>query len=657
MFAFLVVTAILVAVVHYLNGGIRIQPMGERVTPNAKAHLSVILALAALVKAADYWLQRYELTFADGTSFDGAGYTAVNARLPAIQLLILISIFAAVLLLFNIWRRGWVLPVVVVALWALVAVVAGSIYPAVIQRFQVSPSELSKEKPFIEKNIEATRAAMNLDDVEQADFDYDPDLTAEKIEAQSDNLTDARVLDPAVMKSTIENLQVKRGYFTFKDVDVDRYKLGEEGAERETPVIISTRELNPADVPDPTWEKLHLVYTHGYAAAMAPANSVDTGGQPDFLVRDIPVETTGIPPITKPEIYIGEDMAEYSVVGTKESEQSAEETEGDSETRYEGQDGVGIGGFFRRAAFALRFSEFNMVISGNLTEESKVIFNRDVEERIREIAPFLILDTDLYPVIIDGRIKYVVDAYTTTSNYPYAEAQDFLGRSANYVRNSVKAVVDAYDGTVTMYLSDTLYGEKQDPIIRAYAKAFPDVFETEIPPELMEHLRYPEALFKAQTQIWGRYHQEDPSRFFTNSDRWDIAQQPPNSSDPAAAARAAAGQSTSQLQRIDPYYQQMQLGPDGESEFVLTRPFVRASSGDTVRNLTSVMIARERPRVLRRAPAVRDGVEEQRRVVRQQHRRRRSAPGEQPDGRPTSRCRNTRRWSAATDRPSSSATC
>ena len=593
-FGFLIVTTILVAVVHYLDGGIRIQPMGERVTPNAKRHLSVLLAMAALVKAADYWLQRYELTFVEGSTFDGAGYTAVKARLPAIQLLLLVSLLAAVLLLINIWRRGWVLPVVVVALWGLTALVVGSIYPAVIQRFQVTPSELAKEKPYIERNIEATRVAMGLNDVEQTDFDYDPSLTVEKVAAQNGNLTDARLLDPSIMKSTIENLQVKRGYFTFKEVDVDRYKLGPAGAERQTPVIIATRELNPADIPDPTWEKEHLVYSHGYAAAMAPANAVDSGGQPDFVVRDIPVQVSGLEPIDKPEIYIGEGMTDYSVVGTKIAEQSEEATDAEAGgTKYSGKDGVSVGGFFRRAAFALRFGETNMLISSYLSDDSKVIFRRDIRERVQELAPFLTLDTDPYPVILDGRIKYVIDGYTSTSVYPYSEHVDFRGSSANYIRNSVKAVVDAYDGTVTMYLTDTLIGGKQDPIIRAYAKAFPDLFQSKIPENLVAHFRYPETLFETQASVWGRYHQSDPATFFTNSDRWNIAQQPPDSTSRETAA--AAVQPTAQLDRIQPYYQQMTLSPGGESEFVLTIPFVRESSTDSVRNLTSVMIARNDP--------------------------------------------------------------
>ena len=597
VFGFLLVTTVVVAVVHYLNGAIRLQPMGERVTPNAKAHLSVLLACAALVKAGDYWLQRYELTFAPGRSFDGAGYTAVNARLPAIQLLILISLFAAVLLLVNIWRRGWVLPVIVVSLWALVAVVVGSGYPAFVQRFQVGPAELAKEKPFIQRNITATRDALGLDDVAKTDFNYQKQITREKIDAQRPNLDNARLLDPSVMRPTIQDLEFGREYYTFRDVDVDRYLVEGGTAPTREPVVISSRELNDSGISNPTWEKLHLVFTHGYGAAVAPANKVNSRGEPEFLVSGIPAEVSGLPKLQRPEIYHGEGMTGYSIVGTDQTELSTDQVT----TQYKGKSGVSIKSFMRKAAFALRFGEIEPLISGNLTDRSKVIYIRDVKERVQTIAPFLTLDEDPYAVLVDGRIKYIIDGYTSSANYPYAQELDAAavtrGQSGsfNYIRNSVKAAVDAYDGTVTLYLVDTLYGKK-DPIIRAYAKAFPGLFKSEIPESLSRHFRYPELLFKTQTAVWGRYHQSNPSSFFNNSDRWDIAQQPPNNSTATAtAADALTGAPAAQLDRIEPYYQLMQLEPGKEPEFVLTRPFVLASADDSARNLTAVMVASNDP--------------------------------------------------------------
>jgi uncharacterized protein len=601
LFGFLLVTTLVVAVVHYLNGAIRLQSMGERVTANAKGHLSVLLALAALLKAADYYLRRYELMFSSGRSFDGAGYTDVTARLPAVNLLILISLFAAVLLLFNIWRRGWVMPVIVVALWALVAVVVGSAYPAFVQRFQVSPNELARERDFIERNINATRSAQGLDEVENVDFFFDPSISQEKLDQQRSNLDNARLLDPAVMRPTIQDLEFGREYYTFRDVDVDRYLVeSEDGTERQ-PVVISTRELNQQGISGPTWEKLHLVFTHGYAAAVAPANQVNERGEPQFLVSGIPAEYQGLPPLERPELYHGENMVGYSIVGTDQTELSTDQVT----TRYEGRSGVGVGSLARKAAFALRFGEIEPLISGNLTDESKVIYIRDIKERVQTVAPFLILDTDPYPVLVDGRVKYIIDGYTASSNYPYAQELNIGAISPgevgsfNYIRNSVKAVVDAYDGTVTLYLTDTLYDGEEDPIIRAWAAALPDLFTSEIPESLSRHLRYPELLFKTQTTVWGRYHQSDPASFFNNSDRWDVAQQPPNTSGAAAATTATTptggAQPNGQLDRIEPYYQLMQLAPGEEPQFVLTRPFVLASRDDTARNLTAIMVASNDP--------------------------------------------------------------
>lgn len=601
LFAFLLVTAIIVAIVHYLNGAIRLQPMGERITQNAKAQLSIILAIAALVKAADYVLQRFELTFAPGTSFDGAGYTSVNARIPAIEFLILISVFVAVLLIANIWRRGWVMPGIVVALWVLVALVVGTVYPAFVQRFQVSPAELAKESEFIERNISATRTALGLGKVEEVDFDYQRTVTPEAIEGQRANLTDARLLDPAVIQPTIQELEFEREFYRFDDVDVDRYvvdtPVGEATPPTRVPVVVSARELNPDGIKDATWEKLHLIFTHGYGLALAPANTTNARGEPDFLVRGIPAQTTGLPPLERPEIYHGEDMEGYAIVGTDQKELSTDQVS----TKYTGTSGVALDSVFRRAAFALRFSEIEPLISSNLTDESKVIYLRDIKERVSTIAPYLSLDTDPYPVMVDGRIKYIIDGYTTAATYPYAEEVDSrsidpsLTGSFNYMRNSVKAVVDAYDGTVTLYLTDTLYGGEKDPIIRAYAKAFPDLYQTEIPETLSRHFRYPELMFKVQTTMWGRYHQSDPSVFFNNSDRWNIAQQPANSASTSVTTDPASGEATTNLPRIEPYYQMMQLTPDSQPEFLLTRPFVLASDDESGRSLTAVMVASNDP--------------------------------------------------------------
>jgi uncharacterized membrane protein (UPF0182 family) len=600
LFGFLLVTLILVVAMYYLNGAIRLQATGERITSATKAHVSVLLALLALVKAADYWLQRFELTYQSRDVFDGAGYTALNATLPALQLLILVALFAAVLFIVNIRSRGWVLPVIAIALWVITAVVVNGIYPAIVQNLQVKPAELNKETPYVKRNITATRVALGLDDVRSTELDYDPELTREKVAGQQANLDQARLLDPNVLEPTIQTLQFGRPYYAFREVDVDRYEIGDAGGETREPVIISTRELNLDGVAAPSWEKLHLVFTHGYGLAAAPANTPNSRGEPDFLVGGIPARVEGLGELQRPEIYVGEGMGGYAIVGTDQQELSSD----DLTTSYDGSTGVPIDNFVRKAAFSLRFGDYEPLISDLLTDKSKVIYQRDVVERVQAVAPFLTLGRDPYPVLVDGRIVYVIDGYTTTSHYPYAEAwpadliaDDSTG-TLNYLRNSVKAVVDAYDGTVTLYLSDVLYGEK-DPIVRAYAKAFPGMFTEEIPADLVEHMRYPEGLFNIQTVAWGRYHQSNPSSFFNNSATWDIAQEPPGDSEASATAAAQAevaqAQGVPAFDRIPAYYQMMQLTPESKPEFVLTRPFVLASRDDAGRNLTAIMVARNDP--------------------------------------------------------------
>ncbi len=592
MFGFLLVTAVVVGIVHYLNGAIRVQPLGERITPNAKAHLSVLLALAAFTKAVDYWLQRFELLTSSGGEFDGAGYTDVNASLPAVNLMILISVFAGLVLLVNIRRKGWAVPVITLALWGLIAIVAGGIYPAIVQRFHVEPAELAKEEPFIERNIEATRVALGLSEVAQTDFDYEPTLTPEAVEADPSNLENARLLDPAIVLPTIQDSQVDREYYNFRDVDVDRYDI----AGARTPVVISARELNLSGVTNPTWEKLHLVFTHGYSAALAPANQVDPRGEPEFLVQGIPPRTTDVPALEQPEIYVGEDMAGYAIVGTKQTELSTDNVTAE----YSGTAGVPIDSTLRRAAFALRFGEIEPLISDSITSSSEVIYLRDVVDRVHEIAPFLVFDQDPYPILHEGRVQYLVDAYTTTNEYPYAQTVDAADIASdtsgefNYIRNSVKALVDAYDGSVTLYLTDELYGES-DPIIRAYAKAFPGLFTEDIPETIKEHFRYPEFMFKSQTVVWERYHQSDPSTFFNNSDRWIVPEQPSDTGAGTQQVDATPTATAEAQRRIEPYYQELRIGSAETSQFVLTRPFVLSSGDGSGRNLTSILIARNDP--------------------------------------------------------------
>jgi len=609
LFASLLIVLIVTIVAHYLNGGIRVQPPSPRVTPQVKAHLSVLLAALAMVKAVDYWLQRFELTVSSRGVVDGATYTDVNAQLPALNLLVLISVAAAILFVANIFRRGWALPVLAVGLWVFVAVVAGGIYPQIVQSFQVRPNESAKEAPYIERNIDSTLDALDLNDVTVQRFTPNTDTSSVDLSGAGPTIRNIRLWDPAPSLSgqTFEQLQRIRNYYAIDDIDVDRYEINGET----TQVNIGARSINPAGVPGDSWESAHVAYTHGYGVVLAPSNAT-VAAEPDFLVGNVPPE---IDPtlseagfdLSQPRLYFGEGLDDYVVVGTQRDEIDYQDQDNETQTTaYDGDDGVPANSLLRRAAFALRFGDLNPLISDFMTDDSKVIYIRDVVDRVRSLAPFLDADADPYPVVIDGRIVWVVDMYTTTNRYPYGQQADTdqltsrsgLNHDFNYVRNSVKATVDAYDGTVTLYKVDD-----EDPIIEAYDEAFPDLFTDgdEMSDDLRAHLRYPEDLFRIQTAAYGRYHLEDPEAFFDQDDAWRVARDPGTAgADPTTPVTDEQGQLTGEQRapRISPYYQLLQLPqdeagtPTPEAEMVLMRPFVPFSPDDSNQLLQAFMAAR-----------------------------------------------------------------
>lgn len=601
LFAAFLIVLIVTAVFHYLNGGIRVGARQNRVTPQVKAHLSVLLGVLALVKAAGYWLQRYDLTVSTRGFVDGAGFTDVKAQLPAINLLLLISVASFLLFIVNIWRRGWTLPILGVGLWALVAVVAGAIYPEFIQRVRVAPNEPERERPYIERNIQATRAAMGLDperDIEITPFELTTDKDDIDLLANAETVENIRIWDPsdAVLGLTFPQLQRVRDYYRMNDVDVDRYEI----AGKSTQVLLSVRDLRTSGVPRSGWAARHLIYTHGYGAVVAPANQKKPSGEPAFLAQDIPYATEAESlKLTQPAIYFGENLDGYVITGSKQQELSYQADDETVYETYEGEDGIQLSSFVRRAAFALRFADWNPVISSQITSQSKIHIIRDVRERVGTIAPFLHLDADPYPVISDGRIKWIVDAYTTTDRYPYGQRADTtqleagsgLDHTFNYVRNSVKVVVDAYDGRADFYVMPV-----DDPIVEAYRKAFPELFTDfeEMPDDLKDHLRYPEDLFRVQTNMWARYHVGNPASFYEGNDYWDVAR------DPGTAGAAAGTQTTDETgavvatrdARIDPYYLMTKLPGAEEPEFLLMRPYVPTSQQDDNQLLTAFMVGK-----------------------------------------------------------------
>jgi hypothetical protein len=600
VFTALLVVLIVSAVFHYLNGGIRLQSPFQRVTPQVKVHVSVLLALMALAKTVQYYLAQFALTTSNRGFVQGATYTDVNAQLPALRLLIVISIAAAGLFIVNIWRRGWVFPIIAVGLWGFISIVVGTVYPAVIQRFTVEPNELSREEKFIRRNIEATRAAFKLStecapepctpNVQVRTFQYDPTLREADVRSARPTLENVRRYDPLPARADFEVDEARSTAYKFVDVDVDRYELG---GERVQPALVSVRELDQENLPDNSWTSQHLVYTHSYGVVAAAANEVggENEDQPSYVLRNIPPDGDIKLDPKYASVYFGEQLADYAVVGTKVPEQEAA-TGAATAARYTGAAGVRVSSFLRKAALALRFGDWNLFVSGQVTSNSKVLYVRDIVGRVKAAAPFLEFDADPYPVVADGRITWIIDAYTTTGRYPYSQSihprgleGSGLDKSFNYVRNSVKATVDAYDGTVRFYVIDPT-----DPIVRAYRKAFPEIFvdAARMSDALRRHLRYPEDLFRAQTEQFALYHITDPVQFFNKQDIWDVTPTPdtPSTSPITIAPRQGGGDGGRNTtlpasgSPSRPLYLTMQLPGEEQEEFALQRSFTpRRKSG------------------------------------------------------------------------------
>ncbi|HVM15415.1 MAG TPA: UPF0182 family protein [Egibacteraceae bacterium] len=604
LFATFVIVVVLTAVAHYLNGGIRFQAPMEKVTPQVKAHLSVLMAVLALLKAVGYYLERYELVYSTRGVVQGAGYTDVNAQLPALHLLFWISLFACGLFLINILRRGWILPVISLAVWALVSVVVGGAIPAFVQQFRVQPTESTKERPYIDRNIKATKAAFNIHDVAVRDFAANDQLTGADLLNDAEVVRNIRLWDPLVAVRSYQRLEERRNFYRINDVDVDRYRdvaLPNQNVQ----VLMALRELRLDGIPSQSWVNRHLVYTHGYGAVMSAGNGVEADGNPLFSLRDLP--PTGEPVIERPEIYYGENLSGYAIVKSDQREIDFTNDDGSISTSvYEGSGGVEMSSWLRRVALSLRFGDLNPLISDFINPDSRAMYIRDIHERVRKAAPFLRFDSDPYPVIYRDGIHWVYDAYTTTSRYPYSQRADTgrlsvdsgLTGNFNYVRNSVKVVIDAYHGSMTFYVTDP-----SDPIVQAYRKAFPRLFTdgARMDSALRAHLRYPEDLFRVQTNMYGMYHIDDPAAFYNRTDAWEIAQEPGELGGTAAVSQLAPnGQTPANLgprreNRMDPYYLQMRPPGSATSDFVILQPFVPFSRDDSRKDLSAFMVGRGDP--------------------------------------------------------------
>ncbi len=572
---------------HYLYGGLQVAGPGRRVSKAARVHLGVLAGVFTLLIAANYWLDRYSLLSKTGDRFDGAAYTDVNAVLPAKAILAVIGILVALLFFYTSARGTWRLPAIGVALMVVSAVVVGGIYPAVIQQVRVSPNAQQLEREFIQRNIDATRTAYGLDKIESIPYAAKTTTEAGQLREDADSTASIRLLDPALVSRTFRQLQQNKQYYQFPEMlSVDRYRF--DGKIHDT--LVAVRELDLSSGSERTWVNDHTVFTHGYGVVAAYGNTVATGGRPSFFEQSIPSE--GDIGDYEPRIYFSPNAPSYSIVGAPEGEGPWELDYPDDDApngmvlnTFDGDGGPSIDSVWKRALFAARMGSQEILFSERVTSESQILYSRDPIERVSKVAPYLTLEGRAYPAVVDSeegdlkRVVWIVDGYTTSNEYPYS-AQEQLASAVrdsltgtsqpgmgiveatqpnhvNYIRNSVKAVVDAYDGSVELYAWD-----EEDPVLKTWNNIFPTSLKPieEINGSLMSHLRYPEDMFKVQRELLTRYHVTDATSFYSGGDFWRTPEDPTDNSD--------------QNVKQPPYYMSLKMPEQEQAAFSLTSSFI-----------------------------------------------------------------------------------
>ncbi|MET8812237.1 UPF0182 family protein [Streptomyces sp. NPDC004549] len=574
-FAATVLSLIAAALTHYLYGGLRVTSPGARASAAATGHLSVLLGVFVTLKAVAYWLDRYGLAvkssgFKATDNWTGLRYVDANAYLPAKTILFCIAVICALLFFATLWRRTWQLPVIGFGLMVLSAILIGGLYPAIVQKFQVQPNEQAKEAPYVQKNLKATREAYGIDHTQVSEYSGKA-ATSDKttLRDQVDDTASIRIMDPNVVSPTFQQLQQIWNYYGFpKNLDVDRYPT-KDGKDQDT--VIGLRELDLSGIPKHNWINDHFRYTHGYGAVAAKGTEADDKGRPVFTEKNLP--STGDLGDYQQEIYYGEKTTTYSIVGGPQKEIDYSNDKGEKTTSYQGKSGVSLDNPLNRAAYAVAFNEPQILYSGAIGKGSRVLYNRTPKDRVEAVAPWLTIDGDAYPAVVDGRIQWIVDAYTTSNGFPYASRTTLGDTTAdsltatnnsravvaqqnqvNYIRNSVKATVDAYTGEVKLYQWDT-----KDPVLKTWMKAFPHTVEprSAISSALMAHLRYPQDLFKVQRELLTRYHVTDSQTFLSGNEVWQVPDDPTNDS------RSA----------VPPYYLSMKMPDQKQQAFSLTTTF------------------------------------------------------------------------------------
>ncbi len=558
-FSFMVlVTAVMVTAIYYMRGGISITPRGQNIDAKVRKHLAVLAGVFMLGVSAGFYLDGFRLLFSGDGAVHGAGYADVNARLQAYRVLTVITPVAAIFVAAGIWKGSWRRALLPPAIVFLVYGIGVKAYPALLQKFKVAPNELALEMPYIENNIRFTRMGYNLDKIETIPFDVDYKLSAADIANNTATIKNIRLWDHAPLLRTYSQLQQIRTYYKFFDVDNDRYTVNGQY----TQVMLSPRELSYGDLPSRTWINERLIFTHGNGLTLGPVSRISREGLPEFFVKDIPAVSLADIRVRRPEIYYGELSNEYVVVRTKVPEFSYPTASGNINTTYEGKGGVPLDSFFRKALFAARFKTEKILLSSDITRESRILYYRNINERIKTVAPFLTFDADPYMIVAaDGRLKWIIDAYTVSNRLPYSKP---INKGINYIRNSVKVVVDAYDGSLDFYVSDP-----DDVMVKVYARIFPGLFKqiSAMPEDLRRHIRYPHQFLQAQAAMFAAYHMTDPKVFYNKENLWEVP--------------------VIEEKMMEPYYTIMKLPGEKKEEYILLLPFTPAKRDNLAAWLTA----------------------------------------------------------------------
>ena len=560
--ALVMFTGIGVVLLYILTADVSFDSRRLRLSARARSHISLLVAGFIAVKALGYRVMLFNLNYSPRGQVFGASYTDVNAQAVALRLLIYISLGLAILLAANLRFRRTNIIASGIALMLAVSFILGTLYPTFVQQFTVEPDELNKEVAYIQHNIDLTRTAWGLADIEEVDYALSDDLTLASLLADTGTSSNIRLWDYRPLRSTYSQLQEIRLYYAFNDVDIDRYDFG--GDYRQ--VAIAVRELDTDRLVEKTWINQHLVYTHGYGVVVSPVNRATPEGLPDFWIKDVPPVVSG-PPATsnfaldQVRSYYGEVTQSYAIVNTEQSEFDYPLGDGTSNNQYDGRGGVQLSSPFVRLAFSLRMRSYQIFLANVINSDSRIMFYRNIVERAQRIAPFLRYDSDPYAVVSDGSLYWVIDAYTYSSAYPYSEPLPSL--RINYARNSVKVVIDAYHGDTTFYLFDD-----EDPLALTYAAIFPDLFTPleEMPAGIRSHMRYPQDLFEWQSQMYLTYHMRDPVAFYNKEDVWTI----PNET------------YQSRTQPVEPYYLIMRLPGAEDVQFALLTPFTPSGKNNMI---------------------------------------------------------------------------